>query len=141
MTETTPVKFTTLRAFLEDVIGGRMPLEEAIEMLDDIEEGIGLVEHERQLAEAMERLPENDEADPAYRRGLQDGADKFYVSLLPVLKRAEWINGRCPCCGFETVHRSDCLLDKLLIEGRKRESDDAEERKLNDGAPFQEPMG
>lgn len=135
-----PKKFTTLRAFLEEAIDGRIGKAEAIEMLDQIEEGVGLQEHERQLAEAMEQLPEDDARDPVYQRGFEEGAGGLAFRLFPMLEKCEWVGGRCPMCGYETVHKRGCLLDGLLVAERARKAQMAAEEKMNAGAPVREDM-
>lgn len=134
------MRFTTLRAFLSDAIAGRVTEAEAVEMLDQIEEGIGLQEHERQLAESMENLPEDDASDPTYRRGFEDGAGGLAFRLFPTLEKVEWVEGRCPCCEYDGIHKRACLLDGLLRAERARKAQEAAEGKLNAGAPVREDM-
>lgn len=126
---TEPKKFTTLRDFIATAISGGHTVEEVNEILDNIEQGVGLMEHERQYAEELENLPANDEEDPAFLRGRDQGVTGAARALYPLLKGIEWRGGsstvkRCPCCNKRRgpspfpehwwPHKEECALADAL---------------------------
>jgi hypothetical protein len=91
--------FTTLRNFIEEAISGAHTNEEIKEILDNIEQGVGLMEHEKQTAEALEGLPKVDEEDPVYLRGIGEAARQFALQFFPLLESIESAgHGKMPVC-------------------------------------------
>lgn len=118
---TEPKKFTTLRDFIATAISGGHTVEEVNEILDNIEQGVGLMEHERRYAEELESLPANDEEDPVFLRGRDQGVTGAARALYPLLKGMEWAGAtkvkKCPVCkrcGPSALHREDCPLADAL---------------------------
>lgn len=66
-------RFTTIRQFIEEAISGRHTAEEVEYILDNIEQGIGIEERDRALAEKFKDMPEYDNVDPVFLRGFDAG--------------------------------------------------------------------
>lgn len=122
-------KFTSLRDFIATAISGDYSTEEITAILDNIEEGVGLAEHEKHWAEVLENAPASDDSDPVYQRGLVAGVQELLGEVLPWLMNAEWGHlGRCPACGWPpTSHKAKCRLDYLL-RGIRNEADKVAQR-------------
>lgn len=73
-----PPRFTSLRKFLEMALSDReddrrrWKPADVIQVLDNIEQGFGLQERDRALAENFNEIPSDDE-NPAFRRGWLEG--------------------------------------------------------------------
>jgi hypothetical protein len=108
--------YPTLRDFVATAIAGDYTADEVIEILDNIEQGVGLQEHEKQYAQALEDAPANDDADPVYQRGLVAGGQRAIAAIVPWLELTEFgaPDRKCPCCGYTQVHRGTCNLDAML---------------------------
>lgn len=115
-------RFTTIKEFIEEAISGRHTAEEITEILDVIEQGIGLQEADRSFAQAFEDLPKRDDLDPVWQRGHMVGADAVIDLLAPMLRRIEWRGRRkagtrlytCPNCRRAGKHGDDCELSQFL---------------------------
>jgi hypothetical protein len=118
--------YTTLRNFIAEAISGEHTAEEIKEILDNIEQGVGLQEHEKQTAEALEQLPATDEDDPVYQRGIAEAAKQFTLQFYPLLLSIESAgHGKMPVCprcrtggrdenGRQMHKLEGCGLGKLL---------------------------
>jgi hypothetical protein len=71
--QATEKRFTTIRSFIEEAISGKHTKEEVIQVLENIEAGIGIEEHDRVLAEKFQHMPESDQVDPVWLKGFDEG--------------------------------------------------------------------
>jgi hypothetical protein len=73
-----PRKYPALREFVAEAISGKHTPEDIEKILTLMEQGIGLEERDRALAEKMEGLPANDRVDPVWSRGYEQGLVEGY---------------------------------------------------------------
>lgn len=71
--QATEKPFTTIRSFIEEALSGKHSKEEVIQVLENIEAGIGIEEHDRVLAEKFQDMPESDQVDPVWLKGFDQG--------------------------------------------------------------------
>jgi hypothetical protein len=116
-------QFTTIREFIKTAINGEHTADEVNEILDQIEQGIGLQEADRQFAQAYEDLPKHDGDDPVFLRGTLFGTQRVLDVAVPLLLKIEW-NGKrtgkrtrptCPSCRGIEKHRDPCGLKGFLV--------------------------
>jgi hypothetical protein len=109
--------FTSIKEFVAEAINGTHTTEEVLQILNDIEQGIGLSETDRKLAEEFER-PDGTRVqdEPLYQEGIQAGVRAVVEAVAPVLEVLA-LKARCPICGRDLKrrrHQDECKLAVLF---------------------------